>query len=355
MGAEIADWFFVAIVAFIVFDMTIKMVSFSVIDYFILPGGRRDFLILIVVGLSMGFPSLEIYGRLIILLRTTRLLSLIMISEHAQKLFALVIHSLPTLATVISLLGVMFFVFSGIGVRLFGRANLTGPLDELTNFQTSWHAAFTLYQVLTTEGWLAIASACSSGDDCDTCARYTAYPFFVFFVATAFIVFLQLCAVVVVEYFEELDACADRRIVAAFADVKTQWQAINKSTSRPMTAEKLMRLLKCIPRRLTGLQVGAGGRELFQLVSALRIPLSNDLRVQYRPVVHALLLHAFDLSLSDVRNHATRLHSELYDPRTFTAAHLLAARVIAAKWREFSARRAGGSSSRRRSSLVHQL
>jgi hypothetical protein len=340
VNEDTENWVFVAMISLIVFDMVMKIVAFSFIDYVMLPDGRRDLIIALVVGASLAIPSLEIYGRIVILLRTTRLVSLLMVSEHAQKLFALMIHSLPTLGTVLALLAIMVYVFAGVGVRLFGNAPLVEPLDDLTNFQTLWYAAFTLYQVLTTEGWLDIANAVSnSSQQCEHCNRITAYPFFVFFVATAFIVFLQLCAVVVVEYFEELDDCADRNIVASFADVKTQWQNIARSTSRGLTCEKLLRLLKCIPRRLTGLEVGAGGRELFRLMRVLQIPLTSDLKVQYRPFVHALAMHAFRISPSNIRNYATRMHEEMYDPRCYTAAHMLAARMIALKWREYKSTR----------------
>jgi hypothetical protein len=343
LGVEdYTDYFFTGIVCFIAADMLAKCVAFSVVDYVMLVDGRRDLVILLVVGAATAFPQYQVYGRLIILLRTTRLLSYIMVSDNAQKLFALIIHSLPTLATVIATLAIMFFVFAGVGVRLFAEAPIVEPFDGLTNFQTMSHAAVTLYQVLTTEGWLGIANACSKANpECSTCQRYYAYPFFVFFVAAAFIVFLQLCAVVVVEYFEELDDCADRRVVACFGDVKTQWQNVGRSTSRGLTVEKLLKLLKCTPRRLTGLPVGAGPRELFQLVCELQIPLSSDLKIHYKPFIHALVLHAFKIKLATVRNYATKMHSEVFDPRCFSAGHLLAARIIAVKWQEYIARRHG--------------
>lgn len=340
---EVLELVHYAMLGFLVVELLLKMIAYSAVDYFLISRNRVDFFVLCIAGLGFAAPVLRPYGKVVILLRTSRILSFLEYSENAQKLFALIIHSLPMLVTVVSALGIIFFIFAGVGVRLFAHATLDGVvLDELTNFRTTWHAMLTMYQVITSEGWFDVANQCAEPNEaCAACTGNVSYPFFVFFVSFAFIVVLQLCAVVVVEHFEDLDACAERRLVGTFADLKVQWRTIARSTTASVSVEKLMRLLHKSPKRLTGLPVGATSRDLFKLIVKLRIPLSSDLKIHYRPLVHALVINAFRIDANTVRSYATRLHDELYDPRCFTAAHLLAVKVIAAKWRDCLDRRRG--------------
>jgi hypothetical protein len=340
VDAALLQVLFYTAVAWFAFEVLMKIIALSPIGFFQLKRNRADLFILLVIAVAIFYEPLSIFGALAILARTVRIATMIDNTESSQKLVALVIHSLPMLVNVIILLSVMFFLFSGIAVQLFANARLGFPFDKLNNFRAMGNAALTLYQVLTAEGWVDIASACThSAPDCVGCHTYVAYPFFIIFVIIAFIVCLQLFAVVVVEHYDDLDDCAEKKLLAAFAETRQLWREYARSTSVPISLEKLLRLTLHLPRRLTNMPLGATHHDMFLFLVKLDIQVADDLRIHFRPLVHALVTHAFNIQAKGVKPNAVKIHDAIVDPNCFTVGHLMAARIIWLHWRDFIGRK----------------
>jgi len=342
VNEEVIDHIFIGFIGFLVLEAVMKMIAFSVLDYFLIRANRFDFFVLVLVLLSFGVPSITPYARVVVLLRTLRVAALLQFNVSAQKLFALVIHSSATLLAVLTLLVFLFAVAGAIGVQLFANAVVEDgtPLGSLVNFRYLHHAMLLVYVALTTEGWFDTAQAAAQpAASCPYCSPMFAYGYFVAFVIIGSIVFLQLCAVVVVEHFDDLDDCAEKRIVAAFAEVKSQWREVapRGRISGGLGLERLIRLVVRLPRRVTALPVGATPHDVFALLRRLPLQIGSDLKIHFQPLCHALLVHAFNLDSTSVKTHATVMHGELPDPNCFTVAHLMAARLIWARWKAFLA------------------
>ena len=99
---------------------------------------------LVVVGIAV-IPATESFS-VLRALRVLRVLRLINKIESMRTVVAGLLNSLPSLASVAGLTAIIFYVFSVMATNLFGQdfPELFGGMGE---------SAFTLFQVMTLEGW----------------------------------------------------------------------------------------------------------------------------------------------------------------------------------------------------------
>ena len=189
-------------------------------DFFVALCGVFDSLLLIpAVSEAMGdgvTSQLKLYLPFVAILRIGRLVKLLNRIPTLQKLFAMVLHGLPSLASVVVLLVVFMFIFGLLGVDLFGKLELNGQLTEVNNFRTAPNAMLLLFQITSLEKWNAFMEACSvqepnCSESQSTCGRsYYAIPYFVLYVIVNGLLMLQLCVAIVVDTFHTLDKLAAR-------------------------------------------------------------------------------------------------------------------------------------------------
>lgn len=99
---------------------------------------------LVVVGIAV-IPATESFS-VLRALRVLRVLRLINKIESMRTVVAGLLNSLPSLASVAGLTAIIFYVFSVMATNLFGH-----DFPEL--FGSMGDSAFTLFQVMTLEGW----------------------------------------------------------------------------------------------------------------------------------------------------------------------------------------------------------
>ena len=154
---------------------------------------------LVVVGIAL----LPATGSLSVLraLRILRVLRLISIVPSLKRVVTGFISALPGMASIVLLLGLVFYVFAVMATKLYGAAfpELFGDIGE---------SLFTLFQVMTLEGW-------SDGVVRPVMEIYPlAWLFFIpFIVATSFTVLNLFIGVIVsaMEEEHEAEATAERR------------------------------------------------------------------------------------------------------------------------------------------------
>ena len=96
------------------------------------------------------------------LLRTFRVGRLLKLANSAKQLkmiFSTLIVTIPSLVNVGFLLFLMIFLYSIIGINLFGTIKINGLLDEHANFQSFGMALLTLIRITTFESWNGIMHA----------------------------------------------------------------------------------------------------------------------------------------------------------------------------------------------------
>lgn len=128
-------------------------------------------------------------------LRSLRIFRALRLIKNLPKLRFIVeslLHSLPSLGWIFALLALVFYVFAVVGTKLFGSA-----YPEW--FGTLWISMFSLFQIMTLEGWAEISRALM-----DTFPL--SYVYFVLFILLASYMTLNIFIAIVVNTMSEVQA-----------------------------------------------------------------------------------------------------------------------------------------------------
>jgi len=123
-------------------------------------------------------------------LRVLRVLRLISLLPQMRRVVEALVHSLPGMASIAMLMGVVFFVGSVVSTKLFGAAH---PVY----FGTLGDSLFTLFAIMTLEGWADIAREVQA-------THPQAYLFFVPFIVISVFAVLNLFIAVLTNSMQEM-------------------------------------------------------------------------------------------------------------------------------------------------------
>lgn len=157
---------------------------------------------LVIVGIAL----LPAAGPLTVLraLRVLRVLRLVSLLPQMRRVVEALLHSLPGMASIAMLMGVVFFVGSVIATKLFGEAH---PVY----FGTLGDSLFTLFAIMTLEGWADIAREVQA-------THPQAYLFFVPFIVISVFAVLNLFIAVLTNSMQEMQSeelAAEQKIATA--------------------------------------------------------------------------------------------------------------------------------------------
>jgi voltage-gated sodium channel len=143
---------------------------------------------LVIVGIAL----LPASGPLAVLraLRVLRVLRLVSMLPQMRRVVEALLYSLPGMASIAMLMGVVFFVGAVISTKLFGAAH---PVY----FGTLGDSLFTLFAVMTLEGWADIAREVQA-------THPQAYLFFVPFIVISVFAVLNLFIAVLTNSMQEM-------------------------------------------------------------------------------------------------------------------------------------------------------
>ncbi|MCS6947604.1 MAG: ion transporter [Steroidobacteraceae bacterium] len=159
---------------------------------------------LIVVGIAL----LPATGGLSVLraLRVLRVLRLVSAAPKMRFVVESLARSLPGLGSIGLLLMIFFYVFAVLATNLFGR-------DFPQWFGSLFGSMFSLFQIMTLEGWVDIAR--------EVMARYPlAWLYFLAFIALATITVLNLVIAVIVNAMQDPAAPVQHEKVASAAELE---------------------------------------------------------------------------------------------------------------------------------------
>jgi voltage-gated sodium channel len=156
----------------------------------------------------VGIALLPATGGLSVLraLRVLRVLRLISAIPKMRFVVESLARSLPGLGSIGLLLGVFFYVFAVMATKLFGQ-------EFPQWFGTLYGSAFSLFQIMTLEGWAEIAR--------EIMARYSfAWLYFLTFILLATFTVLNLFIAVIVNAMQEPTAPVEHERVASAKDIE---------------------------------------------------------------------------------------------------------------------------------------
>jgi voltage-gated sodium channel len=166
---------------------------------------------LLIVGISI-VPAQEQFSvlRALRILRVLRLLSAV---PQMRKVVEALLQSIPGLFSIAGLLGIIFYVFAVLATKLFG----TTP--ELTHlFGTIGHSMYTLFQVMTLEGW--------SGDVVKPVMEFfpLAWLFFIPFILISSFAVLNLFLALIVDSLNHIKDDQNKKLLAEIHKTETAEQ-----------------------------------------------------------------------------------------------------------------------------------
>jgi voltage-gated sodium channel len=123
-------------------------------------------------------------------LRVLRVLRLVSLLPQMRRVVEALFHALPGMGSIAMLMGVVFFVSAVIATKLFGAAHPA-------NFGTLGDSLFTLFAVMTLEGWADIAREVQT-------THPQAYLFFVPFIVISVFAVLNLFIAVLTNSMQEM-------------------------------------------------------------------------------------------------------------------------------------------------------
>jgi len=145
---------------------------------------RFDFIIVIFTdaGLLLKWTiglNVSSLATILRILRVGRVFRLLNSAKELQKLFNALLLTVPSLGNISSLLMLMYFIFSVLGVQLFATVKFGENMNEQAHFHDFWTAMLVLMRSSTGEFWNGImydtANQLDCHDDMKYDARFCAY------------------------------------------------------------------------------------------------------------------------------------------------------------------------------------
>eukprot|EP01063_Lacrimia_lanifica_P035243 TRINITY_DN6673_c0_g2_i1.p1 TRINITY_DN6673_c0_g2~~TRINITY_DN6673_c0_g2_i1.p1 ORF type:complete len:1921 (+),score=676.65 TRINITY_DN6673_c0_g2_i1:54-5765(+) len=190
-------------------EATAKLCNYGWKWYFKEAWNRFDFAIVVLSLLGVILEVLLSGGAAVSAFRVIRLARLFRMAKWAegiQVILKTLYLALPSMLNVAGIIGLMFFQYSVLGVKLFARLE---RLEPHVHFETFYVATLLLMRITTGEAWQTImhaASASEARDECDpqldTCGSKTASViYFSTFTLASMYVLLNLFIAVIVDSF----------------------------------------------------------------------------------------------------------------------------------------------------------
>ena len=172
------------VLAIFVIELTLKLIVYR--WNFFRSGWNLFDTAIVTIALSPATGPLTVLRAL----RVLRVLRLVSLLPQMRRVVEALVHALPGMASITMLMGVVFFVAAVVATKLFGEAH---PVY----FGTLGDSLFTLFAIMTLEGWADIAREVQA-------THPQAYLFFVPFIVISVFAVLNLFIAVLTNSMQEM-------------------------------------------------------------------------------------------------------------------------------------------------------
>jgi hypothetical protein len=211
-----------------VFEMLLKIVALLPKKYWRDPWNRFDFFIVVgsipeMFGLDMG-PGTTVFRTF----RMGRMFKMLQNAKGLRALFAAMINSAGALANVGSLLFLLMFIYSVLGMNLFGELEHGQFINEYNNFQNFGNGLLLLFRIFSGDAWSQImvdtlgcdlVEGFQAGDYTTGCRVALAPPlFFISFIFLASFMLLNMFVAIILDKFIDSAQAEGLLSTASFFD-----------------------------------------------------------------------------------------------------------------------------------------
>eukprot|EP00755_Sulcionema_specki_P026896 Sspe_Gene.86705::Locus_57457_Transcript_2_3_Confidence_0.286_Length_6983::g.86705::m.86705 len=289
---------------------------------------------------------------LIQLMRLGRAFRLLRHFKGLRKLLLTLYYSLPAFYNIGSLLLLMFFIFSLLGMALFEDVRVADSeelypvmMSQLANFKNFPRSMVTLYRVATMDSWVRILGGCQieepycSQEEGNCGNRITAAIFFTTFMICVGFVMMNLFIAIILENFRESVLLPDElnRKMEQVILFREMWASYDPHGLQFIHARQFVPLLQQLHPPL-GL-AGQPQRNILPHLRHLDFPITwPEQHVLFADAIDAIGESVFEIKLLDsiLTRKYLRTHNrmDLYQ-YGFTVVQWLAAAVIQTSWRNY--------------------
>ncbi|KAK3705212.1 hypothetical protein QZH41_014007 [Actinostola sp. cb2023] len=278
---ETTNYFFTAV---FVVEVVLKVVALGWIRYV---KDRWNIIDLIIVLLSVsGILLTDLVKKDLLInptvirtlrvLRIVRVLKLVKLAKGVRSLLDTLFEALPQVANLGLLFLLLFFIYSCLGIQLFGSLECSHayPCQGLgghANFNNFGSAMLTLFRIATGDNWNGILkdtlrSQCDGSADCskNCCiSKYTAPLYFVTFVLSAQFVLVNVVIAVLMKHLKE----SKEKLAATLAakNLEKRLKLLTLIAKNFIRSKATRKPTPSITRRRSVVELGLGGIELAQL------------------------------------------------------------------------------------------
>lgn len=180
--------------------------------------------------------------------RIGRLFRVMKSAPSLRLIFNTLVMTLPAMANISFLLFLCFFIFSVVGVELFGNidyeANGLENISRHANFETFGQALLLLFRCSTGENWNAIMHDAAAGDG----GKTTSLMYFMLFLLIGVFLFLNLYVGAVIGNFDSLCSVenSDAISVADLEHFKMVWLQLDTKQTGYLKLESVRPLIKLV-------------------------------------------------------------------------------------------------------------
>eukprot|EP00794_Sanderia_malayensis_P008795 gene8795-9735_t len=200
-----------------ILEAAMKMLAFGIRTFFSERWNQLDVIIVIlsIIGivleeLNESLPINPTIIRIMRVLRITRVLKILRSADGIQKLLNCLAEALPQVGNLSMLFLLLFFIFSSLGMELFGKLDCSrdvcNGLNRHANFQDFGHAMLTLFRISTGDSWSGIMRDTLNTKICtqDCAMLYWVTPiYFAFFVLSTQFVLVNVVVAVLMKQLED--------------------------------------------------------------------------------------------------------------------------------------------------------
>lgn len=201
-----------AVTVVFIFEAAIKLLGVGVKGYFANNWNKFDLFVVIssVLDLVLSYfvtisTKLLRLGpqmlRVIRLLRVSKLIRLFKVLKSLHVLITIIGYSLPAILNVLSLLLLIFFIYSVLGVNLYYNVATGKIINDYTNFSNFGMAMVALFRMTTGEDWYLIMYDCAESSGFTIAAIF----FITFITATSFVM-LNFFIMVILQTFDDYES-----------------------------------------------------------------------------------------------------------------------------------------------------
>jgi len=291
-------------------EAILKLVALGISQYFGSYMNCFDFFVVVVSVVGDVFERFSGGGNMELLsilqifraMRVMRIFRLVTRFKGVRRLLETLLYTLPSLMNVTTLLIMVLFIYTILGMNFFGGMPLCGDADQgpcpyglytvHANFNTFHIGFFTLFRMSTGESWNGIMHDCT--------AMYGGHAslFFVSYMIIGSSLMFNLVVAVLLDEFSSMGKAEAYEVTPdAIDNFAAAWQDLDPTGSYEIPASQLVALLKSVPPPLG---VGPNGDTSAAHLHMLKVnaPLNNG-NAHFVETFVSLVRHAYKVDHLD--------------------------------------------------------